>query len=556
MYSFTKQWTYIIGVYSQASSLDGRKASSFNDRTKTEEYKPDEELITVRYVVNTTIQGSKRSSYHGNIIPEDGDNWRFLEEEISNGPKDDGMKNITNEEVFTDAIQKRDQSLKSIAQNHPDKCLNNCDDRLDINKIPRYTFLQSNFKINESLFSGFKENKTILECDGKIEIHYKHFAILREVTLHLHKWQTTGLIEAGKELYTFKDHGLRTDDAEVLRPVKGLLCMQCHGNHVLNLDNTTLENVLMLKYLTIRRDYHGNKVDNENDHNPAHDYKRQFTVAIQREEYANFYHAMLHMHSIFVMLMVFHQQPVNMTILILDAHPQAEIDEMLETLYGPLIRVTKLKKDVKFQNLVLSLKEGTNLLSKYWINSLPHLEEFRTFVYNQFALNSNHFLMCKKLTITFIWRRDKIWHPRNLKGTVQRKIFNEAELYKSVYDKYSSVCINGLLLESVPMKEQLKFIRKTDILIGMHGAGLTHALFLPKTSGFIELFPQNFRKMFHYYKLFEVIAQRRGLHYLYWENTVSENEMPNYFTRVDPVSFLHVVDSMIQKVCAKNNQYN
>jgi glycoprotein 2-beta-D-xylosyltransferase len=106
------------------------------------------------------------------------------------------------------------------------------------------------------------------------------------------------------------------------------------------------------------------------------------------------------------------------------------------------------------------------------------------------------------------------------------------------------------------MKEQLKFIRKTDILIGMHGAGLTHALFLPKTSGLIELFPQNFRKTFHFYKLFEVIAQRRDLHYSYWENTDDENEMPNYFTRVDPVSFLSVVDNMIKKVCADNKQYN
>lgn len=169
-------------------------------------------------------------------------------------------------------------------------------------------------------------------------------------------------------------------------------------------------------------------------------------------------------------------------------------------------------------------------------------------------LNGDHFMNCRKLTITFIWRRDKIWHPRNLKGSVQRKIFNEAETYKAVYNKYPDACVNGLLLESVPMKEQLKFIRKTDILIGMHGAGLTHVLFLPKTSGLIELFPQKFRKMFHYFKLFEVITTRRSLHYSYWENSIDEHQMPNYFTRVDPMSFLKVVDDMILKLCSTESR--
>ena len=34
----------------------------------------------------------------------------------------------------------------------------------------------------------------------------------------------------------------------------------------------------------------------------------------------------------------------------------------------------------------------------------------------------------------------------------------------------------------VPFDKQLKIIRTTDILIGIHGAGLTHMLFLPGTN--------------------------------------------------------------------------
>ena len=38
----------------------------------------------------------------------------------------------------------------------------------------------------------------------------------------------------------------------------------------------------------------------------------------------------------------------------------------------------------------------------------------------------------------------------------------------------------------VPFDKQLKIIRTTDILIGIHGAGLTHMLFLPGDFTFHE----------------------------------------------------------------------
>jgi len=40
----------------------------------------------------------------------------------------------------------------------------------------------------------------------------------------------------------------------------------------------------------------------------------------------------------------------------------------------------------------------------------------------------------------------------------------------------------------VPFREQLETIRNTDILVGIHGAGLTHLLFLPDWAHVIELY--------------------------------------------------------------------
>uniref|UniRef100_A0A182SDA0 EGF domain-specific O-linked N-acetylglucosamine transferase n=1 Tax=Anopheles maculatus TaxID=74869 RepID=A0A182SDA0_9DIPT len=63
----------------------------------------------------------------------------------------------------------------------------------------------------------------------------------------------------------------------------------------------------------------------------------------------------------------------------------------------------------------------------------------------------------------------------------------------------------------VSFVEQLRITRNTDIFIGMHGAGLTHLLFLPKWATLFELYhcedPNCYRDL----------ARLRGVHYLSWE---------------------------------------
>lgn len=55
--------------------------------------------------------------------------------------------------------------------------------------------------------------------------------------------------------------------------------------------------------------------------------------------------------------------------------------------------------------------------------------------------------------------------------------------------------------------------RNTDIFIGMHGAGLTHLLFLPKWATLFELYhcedPNCYKDL----------ARLRGINYVTWENS-------------------------------------
>lgn len=67
-------------------------------------------------------------------------------------------------------------------------------------------------------------------------------------------------------------------------------------------------------------------------------------------------------------------------------------------------------------------------------------------------------------------------------------------------------------MSRMPFKQQLEIIRNTDILVGMHGAGLTHVLFLPRWATVFELYncgdPNCYKDL----------ARLRGVDYLTWKH--------------------------------------
>jgi protein O-GlcNAc transferase len=89
---------------------------------------------------------------------------------------------------------------------------------------------------------------------------------------------------------------------------------------------------------------------------------------------------------------------------------------------------------------------------------------------------------------------------------------NEDELVKRIKTnpKYSVKRVN--YGRNISFKDQLRITRNSDIFIGMHGAGLTHLLFLPKWATLFELYhceDQN---------CYKDLARLRGVNYVTWEN--------------------------------------
>lgn len=106
-----------------------------------------------------------------------------------------------------------------------------------------------------------------------------------------------------------------------------------------------------------------------------------------------------------------------------------------------------------------------------------------------------------KVRITFLERKTKF-----------RQILNSDELVAELM-KNQSYSVKSVRFErSTPFMEQLEVIRNTDIFIGIHGAGLTHLLFLPNWATafemyaflvFFELFP--FHLLFSFYSNYSLI---------------------------------------------------
>lgn len=73
------------------------------------------------------------------------------------------------------------------------------------------------------------------------------------------------------------------------------------------------------------------------------------------------------------------------------------------------------------------------------------------------------------------------------RNTKYRRILNEEELIHSIRKRKDVIVQRVIYDKDMPFKKQLEISRNSDVFIGMHGAGLTHLLFLPEWAGIFEM---------------------------------------------------------------------
>ncbi|ESN91341.1 hypothetical protein HELRODRAFT_150984, partial [Helobdella robusta] len=236
-----------------------------------------------------------------------------------------------------------------------------------------------------------------------------------------------------------------------------------------------------------------------------------FTIAVTRYEYANLYHSLTDWYNAFLLKEFFNKSSFEINILLVDAHPFGALDSVWSHLFNSTERLSTIPMKTFYKNLVWGILGYNSPLgiSMSGVNP-PLLEEFRKFFLDAYGLNETHSHGCTKFNILLIWRRDYLAHPRNPSGTVSRKIANEVGLLNYLKLKLPSniFAIKDSQIDAFEMRDQLKYVLWSDILVGMHGAGLTHSMFLRKNAALIELSP-NYYSGDH----FKAISKWRNLVY-------------------------------------------
>ena len=272
----------------------------------------------------------------------------------------------------------------------------------------------------------------------------------------------------------------------------------------------------------------------------------QFTIVITRYEYANIYHTMTDWYNAFLMMNFFNKTQSETNILLIDAHPQGMLDSTWVMLFNSTTTLTSMKRRTMFADLVWGAIGYNSFITDHYAMTIPLVEEFRQFFMNSFSVSTSRKFDCDRLSILFLWRHDYLAHPRNPVGVISRKIKNEHQLLRTLQQRYLNYQVKGMQIDKLSMQDQLKVISHTDILIGMHGAGLTHTLFLPPTAGVIEFIPKYWNSADEH---FMAMSGWRKLVYKRWTNTDPHNEYPNNYTRIPPTVLLGLVKAVVQQIC-------
>jgi len=89
-----------------------------------------------------------------------------------------------------------------------------------------------------------------------------------------------------------------------------------------------------------------------------------------------------------------------------------------------------------------------------------------------------------------------------------RRLLGKERHIQILQSKYPNVKVNLLDLAEYSMSDQVRIASESDILAGVHGAGLTHAIFQRPGSALVEIIPNSFN-----HKGFRNLAKMRGLQY-------------------------------------------
>ncbi|CAN1221069.1 XYLT [Linum grandiflorum] len=256
-------------------------------------------------------------------------------------------------------------------------------------------------------------------------------------------------------------------------------------------------------------------------------------LLVTRFEYANLFHTVTDWYSSYVASKVT-DLPYRPHLVFVDGHCRAPLEETWNALFSSIMYAKNFSGSVCFRHVVLvplgyetalfrGLNEdifcygapGPDLWKNPDDKKTARLSEFGEMIRAAFHFPVNRHGAEKPAwghNILFIRREDYLAHPRH-DGKVQSRLSNEEEVFDAVLKwasdhKECKVNIVNGLFAHMAMKQQVKAIQEASVIIGAHGAGLTHIVSATPKTVILEIVSAEFRRPH-----FQLIAQWKGLEY-------------------------------------------
>jgi EGF domain-specific O-GlcNAc transferase len=241
---------------------------------------------------------------------------------------------------------------------------------------------------------------------------------------------------------------------------------------------------------------------------PLRNEPEKFTVLLKREGAGNPWHSLMEIMALSMTLDVLQFSPdsrrrengrafltpddaPNTQVVILDNEVDGPYFDLWQLFAKkPTVRLSKLPAGADIGNIIIPLPGASNPVwqSDWEPNSCDHSELLQTFSRRVLShLNISDFRKSSgngednKIRVTFIDRR----------GT--RKLIDVDKHIAALSKRYAHAEIRLVDLATMPLAEQIQTVRDSDVLAGVHGAGLTHGMWLKEQSVMVEILPEGFK---------------------------------------------------------------
>jgi EGF domain-specific O-GlcNAc transferase len=264
----------------------------------------------------------------------------------------------------------------------------------------------------------------------------------------------------------------------------------------------------------------------------------------QRDTFANFFHDSEDFVNVFLALAILQWTPAQTQIMLTDLYPEGPFWEMWSKVFSqgqPALTAWNIKEQfgkidghVCFKQLAIGIygpAAPTTIAS--WNTPCQHtalVRAYSDFVIRSLNLQSHtHYAQrspSKQLVVTFMSRRPtKQWPERKYcndthsfflcrywdkfgERSLGRMIRNDAEVISALKGLESESFPNGVTVKVqavdynvLTFEEQIKTDIGTDIMVGPHGAGLMHNIFMRDRAHLIELFVDGSAANRHFHNL-------------------------------------------------------